>query len=64
MGIEGVLRMEEFFQVENENAHYDHMLQRLYQNLTQNIFTINKQPDPILNIEDIYFLTLSVLRQL
>jgi phosphoribosylformylglycinamidine synthase len=53
MGIEGVLRMEEFFQVENENAHYDHMLQRLYQNLTQNIFTINKQPESILNIEDI-----------
>lgn len=53
MGIEGILRMEEFFQVENENAHYDHMLQRLYQNLAQNIFTINKQPSPILNIEDI-----------
>ena len=53
MGIEGVLRMEEFFQVENENARYDHMLQRLYQNLTQNIFTINKQPDTILSIEDI-----------
>jgi phosphoribosylformylglycinamidine synthase len=53
MGIEGILRMEEFFQVENEKAHFDPMLQRLYQNLTQNIFTINKQPDPILNIADI-----------
>ena len=53
MGIEGILRMEEFFQVENEKAHYDPMLQRLYQNLTQTIFTINKQPDPILNITDI-----------
>ena len=53
MGIEGILRMEEFFQVENEKAHFDPMLQRLYQNLTQNIFTINKQPDPILNIVDI-----------
>jgi phosphoribosylformylglycinamidine synthase len=53
MGIDGVLRMEEFIQVENENAPYDHMLQRLYQNLTQNIFTINKQPDSILNIKDI-----------
>lgn len=53
MGIEGILRIEEFFQVENENARYDHMLQRLYENLTQNIFTVNKQPDPILNIEDI-----------
>ncbi|GAB1454540.1 hypothetical protein MASR2M47_45960 [Draconibacterium sp.] len=53
MGIEGILRMEEFFQVENEKAHFDSMLQRLYQNLTQTIFTINKQPDPILNITDI-----------
>ena len=53
MGIEGILRMEEFFQVENEKAHYDPMLQRLYQNLTQTIFTINKQPDPILNITNI-----------
>ncbi len=53
MAIEGILRMEEFFRVENEKAHYDPMLQRLYQNLTQNIFTINKQPDPILNIVDI-----------
>lgn len=53
MGIEGVLRMEEFFRVENEKADFDPMLQRLYQNLTQTIFTINKQPEPILNIEDI-----------
>ena len=53
MGIDGILRMEEFFQVENEKADYDPMLQRLYQNLTQTIFTINKQPESILNIEDI-----------
>ncbi len=53
MGIEGILRMEEFFQVDNENAEHDPMLQRLYHNLDQNIFTINKKPDPILNIEDI-----------
>ncbi len=53
MGIEGILRIEEFFQAENEKAQFDPMLQRLYQNLTQNIFTINKQPDPILNIVDI-----------
>ena len=53
MGIEGILRIEEFFQVDNENAEHDPMLQRLYHNLDQNIFTINKKPDPILNIEDI-----------
>src|SRR5660397_122872 len=38
MGIEGIIRMEEFFQVENEKSEYDPMLQRLYQNLEQNIF--------------------------
>ncbi len=53
MGIEGIIRMEEFFEVENEKAEYDPMLQRMYQNLTQEIFTINKQPEPIVNIEDI-----------
>ncbi len=53
MGIEGILRMEEFFQVENEKAHFDPMLQRLYENPGQNIFTISKQPGPILNITDV-----------
>ena len=53
MGIEGILRMEEFFRVENEKALHDPMLQRIYQNLTQTVFTINKQPDPILNVTDI-----------
>ncbi len=53
MGIEGIIRMEEFFEVENEKAEYDPMLQRMYHTLTQEIFTINKQPEPIVNIEDI-----------
>jgi phosphoribosylformylglycinamidine synthase len=53
MGIKGIVRMEEFFQVENENAEYDHMLQRKYNGLNQRIFIIEKQPDPILNIDDI-----------
>ena len=53
MGIEGIVRMEEFFPVENEKTGHDPMLQRLYQNLSQTIFTINKQPDPILYINDI-----------
>ncbi|WP_372950380.1 phosphoribosylformylglycinamidine synthase [Mariniphaga sp.] len=53
MGINGIVRIEEFFQVENENADYDHMLQRKYNGLNQHIFVIEKQPDPILNIDDI-----------
>jgi phosphoribosylformylglycinamidine synthase len=53
MGIKGIVRIEEFFQVENENADYDHMLQRKYDGLNQRIFVIEKLPDPILNIENI-----------
>jgi phosphoribosylformylglycinamidine synthase len=53
MGVEGIIRIEEFFQVEDEKAGFDPMLQSMYQNLTQSIFTIDKQPDPILKIDDI-----------
>jgi phosphoribosylformylglycinamidine synthase len=53
MGIKGIVRIEEFYQVDNESAEYDHMLQRKYNGLNQRIFVIEKQPDPILNIEDI-----------
>jgi len=53
MGIEGIERIEEFFGVSSKKASYDPMLQNLYENLSQNIFTINKLPDPILYIDDI-----------
>ncbi|WP_319481807.1 phosphoribosylformylglycinamidine synthase [uncultured Draconibacterium sp.] len=53
MGIEGIRRMEEFFEVENEKAKFDPMLQAIYKGLDQQVFAIDKEPDPILNIEDI-----------
>ena len=53
MGIKGIVRMEEFFGVKSSSASYDPMLQALYENLTQKIFTIDKLPAPILKIEDI-----------
>jgi len=53
MGIEGILRIEELYEVDNDQAAYDHMLQRLYKGLDQEIFTIVKQPEPILEISDI-----------
>jgi len=52
MGIEGIRRIEEFYEVENEDAKYDPMLQAKYNGLTQQVFAITKEPDPILNIED------------
>lgn len=53
MGITGILRIEEYFPVASENAEHDPMLQRIYNSLTQDIFKIRKQPDPIVHIEDI-----------
>ena len=34
-------------------ASFDPMLQRLYHGLNQEIFTVNKQPDPIISIENL-----------
>ena len=53
MGLEGIARIEEYFPVKNEKADHDPMLQRMYNGLDQSIFEINKQPDPIVYIEDI-----------
>ena len=53
MGLEGISRIEEYFPVKDENADYDPMLQRMYKGLDQNIFTTNRQPDPIIYIEDL-----------
>lgn len=53
MGIDGIVRIEEFFAVANKDAEHDPMLQRVYEGLDQDIFTINKQPDPIIEIDDV-----------
>ena len=53
MGINGILRIEEYFPVANEQAEHDEMLQRLYKGLDQQIFTINLQPEPIKHIENL-----------
>lgn len=53
MGLEGITRIEEYFPVKDENAEHDPMLQRMYQGLNQNIFTTNRQPEPIVYIENL-----------
>lgn len=58
MGINGILRIEEFMAVPQTptakgGLEYDPMLQRLYTGLNQEIFTINKQPEAILYIDDV-----------
>jgi phosphoribosylformylglycinamidine synthase len=53
MGIEGIIRIEEFFKVEEADATFDPMLSQKYNGLTQDIYTINIQPEAILEIDDI-----------
>lgn len=68
MGLVGIQRIEEFFPtqapIEEEGVKashlvggldgaYDPMLQRMYNGLNQDTFTIKKQPEPILEINDI-----------
>lgn len=53
MGIKGVERIEEFIVVDTMNAEYDPMLQAFYQNLNQQIFNIDKEPEPIIEIDNI-----------
>jgi phosphoribosylformylglycinamidine synthase len=53
MGISGIERIEEFYAVNNRDAYFDPMLQAFYNGLNQDIFTINKEPDPVLLIHDI-----------
>lgn len=52
MGIAGIIRIEEFFSAE-QDSKYDPMLQQIYNGLGQALFTIDKKPDPILEIDDI-----------
>ncbi|QSE96961.1 phosphoribosylformylglycinamidine synthase [Fulvivirga lutea] len=52
MGISGIQRIEEFIPYNSEDE-FDPMLQVLYKQLDQNIFTIDKAPEPVLEIDDI-----------
>ena len=53
MGLTGIARIEEYFPVKDEHADYDPMLQRLYHGLTQNVFTTNIKPQPIVYIDNL-----------
>ena len=53
LGLKGIGRIEEYFPVQSEQPAFDPMLQRVYQGLDQDIFTVDKAPDPIVSIDDI-----------
>ena len=52
MGVEGVVRIEEYFLADASKEH-DPMLQRVYEKLDQNVFDIDVEPEPIYFIDDI-----------
>lgn len=53
MNLHGISRIEEFFPVENEDSEHDPMLQRMYNGLDQNVFTVNRKPEPIRHVENL-----------
>jgi phosphoribosylformylglycinamidine synthase len=53
MGVQGIIRIEEFIEVEANFTDFDPMLSQKYDFLGQDIFDINVEPEPILEIEDI-----------
>ena len=57
MNLGGITRIEEYFPIKDENATvegaFDPMLQRRYNGLDQDIFTVHITPAPIVYIEDL-----------
>ncbi|MFD2727056.1 phosphoribosylformylglycinamidine synthase [Hyunsoonleella rubra] len=53
MGIDGILRIEEFKAVSKDFNDFDPMISEKFDGLNQESFTIEIEPEPILNIEDI-----------
>ena len=53
MGITGISRIEEYFSVPSGEAAFDPLLQRIYDSLDQTIFMNDREPEPILRINDI-----------
>ena len=52
MGLSGISRIEEFFPIEAD-SDIDPMLQRRYQQLNQDIFTVDIEPAPIMHIDNL-----------
>ena len=53
MGLKGISRIEEYWAVESKDAEHDEMLQRMYNGLNQDIFTVNIKPEPIKHVENL-----------
>ena len=53
MGIEGIIRIEEFEKVTQDFTDFDPLLSKKYSELHQAVFFINVEPEPNLDIDDL-----------
>ena len=53
MSLHGISRIEEYFPVSSKDADHDPMLQRMYEGLNQDVFTVNHEPEPIKHVENL-----------
>jgi phosphoribosylformylglycinamidine synthase len=53
MGIPGITRIEEFLIVDSHFHDFDPMISQKFESLDQEIFTVNTEPKPVLEIENI-----------
>ena len=53
MGIQGITRIEEFTSHVSRPTSFDPMLQQRYENLDQQLYFIDRKPEPVIPIEDI-----------
>lgn len=53
MGINDITRIEEFQPVNTDFEDFDPMINQKYNELTQDIFTVNISPEPIMEVDDI-----------
>ena len=53
MSLDGISRIEEYFPVDSEDAEHDPMLQRMYNGIGQDVFTVNHEPEPIKYVDDL-----------
>ena len=53
MGIQGIIRIEEFQKIEEDFSDFDPMISEKFEGLHQHSFDIDITPEPILNITDI-----------
>ena len=53
MNLNGISRIEEFFPVDSKEAEHDPMLQRMYDGLDQNVFSVDLAPQPIKHVDNL-----------